>query len=302
MEALAKILPILIQASLFLLVFAVGLRATLDDALSLFRRPGLLLRSLVAMHVVVPLFAILLAAAFNLNPVVKLALILMAVSPLPPTLPKKELQLGGHLSYVVGLLVAVSLLAILIVPAWIALASAAFGADVRISAMEIARAVWTSVLLPLAIGMAVRSLAPGFAERAATPASGLGTIALLVGALPLLIKFWPAMAHLIGNGTILAMAAVVAIGLLAGHLLGGPDEDDRTVLGIASATRHPGIALLIGASNFPDHRAQVTASVLLFLLVSAIATAPYTARRKRYLAERTDDAEATPVPRRRSPA
>jgi predicted Na+-dependent transporter len=302
MEAMAKLLPVVIQASLFLIVFAVGLQATLEDALSLFRRPGLLVRSLLAMFVVVPLFAAGLAAAFNLNPVVKLALILMAVSPLPPTLPKKEFKLGGHTSYVVGLLVAVSLLSILILPVTLALVSAAFPAEVRISAAQVARALWTSVLLPLLLGMAVRNMAPGFAERAAPLASSLGTIVLLVGALPVLVKIWPAMAHLIGNGTILAMLAVVAVGLWAGHQLGGPDPDDRTVLAIASASRHPGIALLIGTTNFPNYKPQVTAAVFLFLLVGTIATAPYTAWRKRHLAERAGGAEPAPGPRTRRPA
>jgi BASS family bile acid:Na+ symporter len=302
MEAIAKLLPVLIQASLFLLVFAVGLRARLDDALSLFRQPGLLLRSLLAMNVVVPLFAAGLAAAFDLNPVVKIALILMAISPLPPTIPKKEFKLGGQVSYVVGLLVAVSVLSIVIIPATLAILSAVFGADVRISAAEVARAIWASILLPLALGIAVRSVAESFAERAAQPASGLGMILLLVGVLPILVKVWPAMAHLIGNGTVLAMLAVTAVGLLAGHLLGGPDPVDQTVLAIASASRHPGIALLIGEANFPEHKPQVTAAVLLFLLVSGIAAAPYSAWRKRLLAERAGSAEPTPGPRTRRPA
>lgn len=45
-----------------LLVFGLGLHATPQDATSLLRRPGLLFRSLLAMNIVVPLFAAVLAA------------------------------------------------------------------------------------------------------------------------------------------------------------------------------------------------------------------------------------------------
>jgi BASS family bile acid:Na+ symporter len=212
------------------------------------------------------------------------------------------MKLGGETSCVVGLLVAVSLLAILIIPLALALISAAFPADVRITAAAVARALWSSILLPLALGMAVRSLAPEFAERATAPASGLASLLLLVGFLPILVKIWPAMAHLIGNGTLLAMAAVVAAGLLAGHLLGGPDPDERTVLAMASASRHPGIAMLIGSTNFPQFKPQVTAAVLLYVLVGAIAAAPYQAWRKRQLAERAAGAEPSPGLQTRRPA
>jgi BASS family bile acid:Na+ symporter len=44
-------------------LFAVGLRASLQDATYLFRRPGELVRALLAMNVVMPLFALTLSTA-----------------------------------------------------------------------------------------------------------------------------------------------------------------------------------------------------------------------------------------------
>jgi predicted Na+-dependent transporter len=298
MDALVKLIPVLIQASLFLIVFGVGLQATMADARFLFRRPGLLVRSLLAMYVIVPLFAVVLAVAFHLHPVVKLALILMAISPLPPVIPKKELKLGGEESYVVGLLVAVSLLCILTVPITLALVSAASPYEVHIAPAALARVLSMSILLPLALGMGVRGLAHSFADRAAPLATRLGSLLLVVAALPILIKMWPAMARLIGSGTVLAFLAVVGVALLAGHWLGGPDPDDRMVLATASASRHPAIAILIGSTNFPAYKPQVAAAVLLYVLVGTIAAAPYVAWRKRHLAETAGGAEPGPTARR----
>jgi bile acid:Na+ symporter, BASS family len=273
MEAVKAILPIVISGSLMLLVLALGLSASVADATSLFRRPRQLLRAVVAIEVVVPLVAVLLVVALPLPRLAKLGILLMAVSPVPPLVPGKQLKLGGSRTYVCGLYVAVSLLAIVLVPAVLAFLSAIFPGDAWIPPAAIARTVLVSVLLPLAAGMAIRLWKPGIAERAAPMVSKLANVLLAVGFVPILIAVWPAMARLLGNGTALAIAAVVAAGLLAGHLLGGPDPDDRTTLAIAASTRHPGIALLIARTDLPGE--PVAPAVLLFLLVGILAATPY---------------------------
>jgi BASS family bile acid:Na+ symporter len=98
--------------------------------------------------------------------------------------------------------------------------------------------------------------------------------------LAVLIAVGPAIVSLIGDGTVLAIAAVVVAGLLAGHWLGGPDPDDRTALAIAASMRHPGVALAIARLNFPDEK-LAPAAVLLFLLVNVIVTLPYGVWRRR---------------------
>src|SRR5262245_45165274 len=59
---IAELIPLVIQTSILLLVFGLGLHATLEDVTYLFRRPGVLVRALLAMGVVVPFFAAVLAA------------------------------------------------------------------------------------------------------------------------------------------------------------------------------------------------------------------------------------------------
>jgi len=68
------------------------------------------------MYIVVPVFAAILAALFDLTPAIKIELLLMAVSLVPPILPGKQLKLGGRANYVYGLLVAASSCAIVFVP------------------------------------------------------------------------------------------------------------------------------------------------------------------------------------------
>ena len=63
--------------------------------------------------------------------------------------------------------------------------------------------------------------------------------------------------------------------------LGGPDDEDRSVLALASAARHPGVAMAVASANFPDQK-LAPAAILLYLLLSAILTIPYVMWRRRH--------------------
>jgi BASS family bile acid:Na+ symporter len=271
---IATLIVLAIQLSLALMVFSIGLGASVGDATYLLRRPKLLLKSLFSMNVVMPLFAAVLAASFDLRPVVKGALVMLAVSPLPPIFPRKALKAGGRFSYTIGLLVSATLIAIVFIPLAMELLQRAFDVPLQMGpAAVVALVLWT-LLLPLALGILVHRLAPAFAERAGKPVGQIAGIVLLVALLPILVRVWPAMMSLIGNGTIIAMLVFAFVGFAAGHLLGGPDPEDRTVLALSTAIRHPGIAIAIAHANFPDQK-LAPAAVLLYLLVSAVASKLY---------------------------
>jgi BASS family bile acid:Na+ symporter len=128
--------------------------------------------------------------------------------------------------------------------------------------------------------MVVRRVTPRIAERMAQPISLVATVLLVASILPILFTAWPAMVSLVGNGTIVALGAFTLAGLIAGHLLGGSDPDDCTVLALATASRHPGVALAIASANFPGQK-LVAAALLLYLIVSAIVSIPYLIWRRR---------------------
>ena len=79
--------------------------------------------------------------------------------------------------------------------------------------------------------------------------------------------------RLVGNFSIVAMAAFALVGLAVGHWLGGPDPDERSVLAMATSARHPAVALAI-THNVSD-RPGVLAAVLMTLLVASFVTLPY---------------------------
>ena len=109
---------------------------------------------------------------------------------------------------------------------------------------------------------------------AASALLNLFSIGLVAGIVVVWISAAPAMWLLIGNGTVIALAAFVLVGLAIGHVLGGPVPQNRTALAIATASRHPGIALILAKANFPADTLMGPA-LLLYLLVNAVVAIPY---------------------------
>jgi BASS family bile acid:Na+ symporter len=269
--SLATLIKVLLSASIKVIVFSLGLQTTPQDATFLFRRPRRLLRSLLAMAVVMPIFAGLVVHALELPPAVEITLVVLSVSPVPPILPKKEVAAGGRHSYALGLLVAASVMSILFVPAAVELFSRAFDKPFQMSPASIARIVITSVIGPLAVGMALRIVWPGFAKRFAAPLSRVASLLLIAAVLPVLFVQRSALLSVIGNGALVAMAAFAVVGLATGFLLGGPERTDRTVLALSTASRHPGVAVAIAGTNFPNQK-LILPAILLYLAVSTILT------------------------------
>lgn len=276
----AKFLGLCITISVALMVVSVAMSADREALRDAFRNKGLLARALLSMFVVMPVVAMLIAMNLDLNRALLVALLLLALSPVPPVLPMKQIKAGGSASFVLGLLVVAALAAFIVVPAGVHLIGGLFGRDLDVPMAAFARPVLMSVLLPVVVGLVVAHAAPAFAAKAAGPASKIAFLLLVLSFLPVLWVARGGIAAQMNNYTIVAIVAFVAIGLLAGHLLGGPKPDDRTALALATATRHPGVAIGVLHAIEPASK-DVVLVIVLYLLVSAVASLPYVKWRTR---------------------
>jgi bile acid:Na+ symporter, BASS family len=270
----ADAITLFLKASLFLVVFSLGLRATFTDIAYLASRPMLLVKSILSMNIIMLGFSLAAASVFPLPLPLQIALLGLAMAPVPPILTWKQKQAAGTSSYAISLCVTASFLAILLVPLAIALADAVFEEDYRMPSIRVVPIVLISVIVPLVLGMLVERFAPAIAARAARPVAIAGTVLLILAALPVLFVTLPEVWVLVGRGLLLFLALFTAFGLLVGHLMGGPHAHDRVVLALATGTRHPGVAMAIAAYNFPDEKAAV-AVVLLHVFIGALVAIPY---------------------------
>jgi BASS family bile acid:Na+ symporter len=220
-----------------LIVVALGLRYALSDAAYLLHRPSLFARSVVAMNVVMPLVAVWLVSSFDFKTPVKVALVALAVAPLPPFLPGKRLKLTSR-GYIYVIVVAAALCSVVLVPVTASLLSSHFHTQ-HVGAVKVFLVVVITVLAPLSIGLFMQRVRPTRAPRLAAVLYKIGMGLLILASIPVLVMEWPTIRWLLGDGTVVAAVLLSGFGLLVGHLLGGPDPENRTVLASCDGVATP---------------------------------------------------------------
>lgn len=274
--SIASFVVLTLKASIVILVFAIGMHATLADTAELLRRRGLLVRSLLSLNVLMLVFAVALVQMFALPTPAKVALLALSVSPIPPLLPKKLKGVHGAEPYTASLIVFAALLSIVIVPASMDVLGAYFHQDVHVPPSRLVPIVLVVILVPLLLGMLVNKLFPSFANRFATPIGKLGSILLALSAAALLISQWKPLFSMFGSGVMIVLTIFSVVGAMVGHLLGGPEPENREVLALATSVRHPGIAITIAAINFPDEK-SVPLVVVWHLIIGTVVAIVYKA-------------------------
>jgi bile acid:Na+ symporter, BASS family len=272
--SIAAVILLLLKSSIVLSVFAIGLKATFTDATVLLRRPEHLGRAFLSMNVLMPLVALAVGAPFDFHPAVKIALVVIAVSPTPPVFPKQALKAGGTEAYAIGLLVAAAVVSVVIIPISMQMIHRLTGISLAMQAGSVAILVLSTILAPLVAGIAVRRVWSAVAHRVAGPVAALGSALLIASAVPIVIALATTVLSLVTDGTILGLGGFAMAGLFIGHVLGGPEPADRPVLALATASRHPAVAMAIAHTNFPDQR-LAGAAVFLYVVLAAILCGLY---------------------------
>ena len=263
-----------------LIMFSLGLNSTMSDAAYLLHNPKLLIKSIISMNLIMPFVAVTMILTLGLKQEVNLALFALAISPIPPLLPNKALKAGGKISYTVSLLFIMALLSIIFIPLSVELMGIANLKDFYVSPLVVLKVIGVTLIGPLLFGLIINKVALLFAQKIKKVVSITAMILLIAGIIPLLIKLMPIVITLFGNLTILSLLIFIISGLVVGHLLGGPVEDDRTVLALTTSTRHPGIAIVICMTVMPEVKLAV-AVILLYLIINLIVSIPYIKWRKK---------------------
>jgi BASS family bile acid:Na+ symporter len=264
-------LKVIAPLSVALIVFAQGLKISSGEVMNYFKeRPWLIVRSLIAVLILVPLVA--LAVILLLKPPIEVAvgLAILVSCPPAPLMIKATPKLGkGSAAYMASLHLSLAVLALITVPTILYLISIPLGfhADVNLAKMMMILA--KTILIPVILGMVIRSYFPGFADKASPVLDKAGTIGLLILVLVVLVKFFPALLKM-DLWSYLVIVVVSAASLAIGHFLGPKDPHERTSLAIESGVRHPALAITIAVSNFTAAKALpvLVPCVLVFIILA----------------------------------
>lgn len=260
--------------AIFMVMLSLGLLLGREQLAAALRRRNVLAAIVLGVVVPLPILAVLLVNVLNLEGPVRLGIILMSVSPGAPIALRRAIDAGGHARFAPALHLAIVLLAVVTVPASIAILNVVFGVAFKVSSVDVARQVFFSQLLPIGLGALTLALRPALAARIEPPLQRLSNV-LFIGLVLACVYFLGGLLVEIGWLPTLAGAGLTACALAVGAACAGRDVDARPPAAVAAAMRNPGLALLIARLNQAD--AAVAAVVFGYALGAAVLVAAYVA-------------------------
>jgi BASS family bile acid:Na+ symporter len=277
----ADVVGAVLAASIFIGVLALGMGVGRSELFEILRRPSRLARSLLAMNVLGPIVTILVCKMFSLHPAVIVALVTLSIAPVGTLFAQGMLGLvaSGHGAYAHGVFFVSTLLSVALTPLAVEAIDLIYGEAVHVDPWAVAEVAVGSLLVPLGFGVAVGRWWPT-AKRWIPGMQKASGIILLICLAAFVVIGWSKIGDVLRGRdiTLVALALITVLSLAVGHVLGGPDEDDRTVLAFATASRHPGVAIVV--ANLTD-QPLAPIGVLLAVVIAEIAVIPYKRWRKR---------------------
>jgi BASS family bile acid:Na+ symporter len=262
-QALAGISGVLFVITSML---GMGMSLTMAQILQPLKNTRLVALALLANFVLVPLLAYAITLVIPLEQSLGIGLVVLATAAGAPFLPKLVQGAKGNVAFGVGLMVLLMVVTIIYVPVVLPLLLQ----GVSVNPWDIAQSLIVLMLIPLAIGLLIKSHSPDSAaawQPVMNKISGLAILILLVVGLGLNLSN---ILSLIGTGGILALLIFIIGSLVIGYLLGGGDPAVRSVMGLGTAQRNVSAAIVVAAQNFTEGNTMsfiLVASILLLLVL-----------------------------------
>lgn len=272
---LKELLSSFAQITLFAVMLSMGMVLGFRGMVSLWRRPSLLLRSVVAAFVAVPLAAMVVTRVLPLPFEVRAGIAAMAVIPGAPVIYRKMLKGPGNAELAGSFQATMALLSIVLVPLWFMVLSALYTADEVAPVAVVFKQVMLVQGLPLLVGAAIAHWLPDLADDFNEPLHRISS-AMLIGVVLLVVVMGLSLVLKAGPLPILAVVLMAAAGLVSGHYLGGADPTVRQTIALANGSRNAGLALALITLNFPGVAQEVLVTIASYAVMSAIAGKIYT--------------------------
>jgi BASS family bile acid:Na+ symporter len=276
MSNFITLLPTLLIGALALIMFGLGLSLTLGDFRRLLGHPKAVVIALVLQALVLPAICYGLIVALGVAPVYAVGLMLLAASPGGVSANLYSHLFGGNVAMNISLTAINTVLSIVSLPLIANFAIETFARTGQVVPLQTSKVseVIVIVLVPVLIGMFVKSRAPRFAARMDKPMKRFSMVVLAAFALIAIAKEWTALtASFASIG--LAVIAFNAISLGLGYYVPrmmGLDKPNAIAIGYEIGIHNSTLAIFVALSVLGDFQLMVPAaiySVSMYILATA---------------------------------
>jgi len=270
-------------------MLAMGLGLTVSQIVQPLKNARLVILALLANFVLVPLLAYGITLIIPLEESLRIGLIVLATCAGAPFLVLEARGARANLAVAVGVMTLLMVVTIFYLPLVLPLLLV----GVEVDAWAIAQSLIVLMLIPLILGLLIKSHSPEAAKNWAPTMNKIGSLGILILLVVGLGLNLSNVIDLIGTRGFLALLLFIVISLLIGFAIGGRDPAIRNVLGLGTAQRNVSAAILITLQNFAGTMAVpyvLVAAILLPLIL--LSTARWLGRRSE--AEAPAGSPATP--------
>ena len=272
----------LVTITIFTLMLAIGVNLSFAELLFLWRRPVILLRTLLAVVVLVPLVVIILLRLFDLSSGITTGLALLAAAPGAPLTTKRSQMAGGTFPYSVSLQLTLALLAVLITPITLDIFYVLFDLEIdSVMILQVFQQVARVQFLPIILGLLIQKFSPKTTSVIGKPLILIANTLFLLLLITLIIPGFRLILQ-IGILPLVAIVMMVVVSLAIGHLLGGSEVAKRSALVIACIARNIGLAMYI--AYLSNSQQQVIPTLVSYMILGALIAIPYSTWSKRQVA------------------
>jgi len=261
MELLSKAVTVAMLSFVVSSMLAMGAALTVSQIFDPLRNVRLVVLALVANFVLMPLGAFALAKVLWLDEPLGVGLLLLGCAAGAPFLPKLAQLAKGNLPFGVGAMVLLMVITVAYLPIVLPLLLP----GVTVNPVKIAQSLVLLMLLPLAIGLFVKARYDATAARVKPALDWLSNVSLILLIVLITVVNFDKVLQVFGTRGILAGLLFIALGFCIGWMLGGPGNDTRPVLALATAQRNIAAALVVGSQSFSDPKVVVMVIVVAIL-------------------------------------
>lgn len=255
----------LLVVALALVMFGLGLSLSAQDFTRLLKHPRAVVIALVLQIIVLPLACYLLIVALNVPPLFAVGLMLLAASPGGISANLFSHLFGGNVAMNISLTAINTVLSIVTLPVisnWAINTFAKTGQVVPLQTGKVVEVI-VIVLVPVFIGMWVRTWKPGFADRSEKPMKIFSAVVLAVVAIGALVKEWQALTTSFASvGP--AVVAFNIVSLLAGYYLSrlaGLDKPMSTAISYEIGIHNSTLAIFIALAVLNNFQLALPAAI-----------------------------------------
>jgi BASS family bile acid:Na+ symporter len=245
---LSEILSVITQVGMLLFVVggmaAMGLGLTVSRIATPLRDVRMVLLLLLVNFVVVPAVAIAAARLLPMEQDAATAVVLVGCLAGAPFLPKLAQLAKADVALGVGSMVLLMVVTIGYAPIVVPLVIP----GVTVDPLAVAQSLVLFMLIPLGIGLLIRSRLPELADSWVGPVGQASSVGMLLGVTSALLVSWQDVVGAIGTWIFVGVAIVLVAGLASGWLAGVGRPGDRVLLGLATAQRNIAAAILVATT------------------------------------------------------